>query len=178
MTAADFFDKLQQDQLDNSSAFSITGMVKKVDGKEKAIQFAPGGHCSNWVTIPLEYIEDVHVIRTVPCKDHSHPFVQLNLKAPRTPEAKIFAAILQGMHSNTERMQQGFEQPQPGWEGMPGPYALRQARDKWGDPICGGGTRKKCGPAICPNPSGVGTIWCTECWCEPVFNPGGYSVYF
>jgi hypothetical protein len=29
------------------------GMVKKSEGKEKAIQFSPGGNCSNWVTLPL-----------------------------------------------------------------------------------------------------------------------------
>ena len=166
LTAAEFFDRLQQDDLATAVPITLIGMVKKSEGKEKTIQFAPGGNCSNWVTIPLDLIEDVEIIRTVPCKDHSHPLVRLNLKTPKTPEAKIYSSILQGMQSGPEGVQPMFAQ--------------RAAVDEWGDPICSKGTRKVCYPAVCPNPSGHGTIWCTKCQCEPVFNPDpeGFVSYY
>ena len=135
-------------------------MVKKSEGKEKTIQFAPGGNCSNWLTIPLEFIEDVEIIKTVPCKDHTHPLVRLNLKTPKTPEAKVFSSILQGMQSSLEGMQSMF--------------ARRQATDEWGDPVCGPGTKKKCYPIVCPSGRG----WCTECRCEVPFNPHPEGFYY
>lgn len=157
LTAGELFENLQQDKLNTAVPLTLTGMVKKSEGKNKTIQFAPGGSCSNWVTIPVELIEDAEILQTVPCKDHAHPLVRLNLKTPKAPEAKIFAAIVEGMQSNVGAMPIGF--------------AARQRLDPWGDPVCGPGTRKRCYPAVCPNPSGHGTIWCTVCRCEPVFDP-------
>jgi len=111
LSAADFFEKLQHDKLDDLQTFSITGMVKKSEGKDKKIEFAPGGNCSHWVTIPLDLIEDVEMIKTIPCKDHSHPLVKLNMKNPKTPEGKIFLALLEGMKQRNEG-----HQPQPGMQ--------------------------------------------------------------
>ena len=99
LTAAELFESLQQDKPIDAQSITLVGMVKKSHGKEKTIQFAAGGSCSNWVTIPLDLIDDVEVLKTVPCKDHAHPLVRLSLKTPRTPEAKIFSAILEGMQS-------------------------------------------------------------------------------
>lgn len=172
LTADEFFESLHEDKLSTAVPICLTGMVKKSEGKEKTIQFAPGGSCSHWTTIPLELIENVEVIRIVPCKDHTHPLVRLHLKTPKTPEAKVFASILQGMQSGLEGMP-----PMPGMQPM---LATRQPVDQWGDPICGPGTKKRCYPAVCPNPTGPGTIWCTECRCEVVFNPNpeGIASYF
>ncbi len=156
LTAAEFFESLQQDKLIAAVPITLIGMVKKSEGKEKAIQFAPGGNCSNWVTIPLELIEDVEILKTIPCKDHTHPLVRLNLKTPTTPEAKIFSSILQGMQSSLEGTQPAF--------------AVQQQLDPWGDPECPPGTRKKCDPAVCTGPSGR-PYWCTICHCETPFNP-------
>jgi hypothetical protein len=173
LTADEFFESLQQDKLMNAMPITLVGMVKKSEGKERTIQFAPGGNCSNWVTIPVDLIEDVEILKTVPCKDHAHPLVQLNLKTQNTPEAKIFAALfsalLQGMPSS-----RGMQPMPPGVGGMQPmqpTFAGRQLVDEWGDPVCGPGMRKRCYPAVCPNPSGRGTIWCTVCRCEPVFDP-------
>ncbi len=94
LSAADFFEKLQHDELSAVDPFYITGMVKKSEGKEKTLDFAPGGNCAHWVTIPLEYIEEVEMIKTIPCKDHAHPLVKLHLKEPKTPEGKTFFALL------------------------------------------------------------------------------------
>ena len=64
----DFCQKLNEGTLGTAVPVRLTGMVKKHEGKEKAVQFAPGANCSVWVTIPLEFIEDVEVLRIVRCK--------------------------------------------------------------------------------------------------------------
>lgn len=103
LTPSEFYEKLQQGELDKPQPFIIIGMVKKSETEEKAIQFAPGGNCSNWITIPLEFIEDVEMIKTITCKDHTHPLVKLSVKRPETPEGKIFFAILEAMKQGSER---------------------------------------------------------------------------
>jgi hypothetical protein len=165
LTAAELFERLQCDTLLTAVPVSVVGMVKKSEGKEKTIQFAPQGNCGNWVTIPLELIEDAEILGTVPCKDHAHPLVRLDLKTPTTPEGKIFAALLKATQSTFQEMPPSYP------PAMAPAFAARQAVDQWGDPICGQGTKKRCYPAVCPNPSGHGSIWCTICRCEPVFNP-------
>lgn len=110
LTPIEFFEKLQEGKFDAPLPFSIIGLVKKSDGKEKTIEFASGGNCSNWITIPLEFIESVEVIRTVPYKDHSHPLAILNLMAPKTPEGKFYFAMLEGMKVGSKAMQQWFEE--------------------------------------------------------------------
>ena len=163
LTAAELFEGLYQDKLITAVPITIIGMVKKSEGKEKVIQFAPGGNCSNWVTIPLELIDDAEILKTVPCKDHTHPLVRLNLKTPTTPEAKIFSSILEGMQSSLEGMRSSHEGTQPA-------FAVQQQLDPWGDPVCGPGTRKVCYPTTCTDPSGR-LYWCTICRCETPFNP-------
>jgi hypothetical protein len=101
LSADDFFEKLQQDKLITETPFSIVGMVKKSDGNEKTIKLAPGGHCSNWVTVPLEFIDRVEMVSTVPCKDHSHPLVKLHMKKPKTAEGQLYFDLLEKMlHSD------------------------------------------------------------------------------
>ena len=165
------------------------GMVKKSEGKEKTIQFAPGGNCSGWVTIPIELIEDVEILKVVPCKDHAHPLVRLNLKTPTTPEAKILSSILNAMQSSLEGTQLAFAGQLPAFAGrlpafagrlpafagrLPA-FAGRPSLDPWGDPVCGPGLVKRCGPLNLP-----GGGWSTVCWCEPPFNPNpeGFLPYY
>lgn len=166
LTGDEFFEFLHHDNLSAAVPVTLTGMVKKSESKEKTIQFALGANCSNWTTIPLEFIDDVAIIKSAPCDDHSHIFVRLTLKTAKTIEAKVFCSILQATLSSLEEMQLTF--------------AARQAVDGWGDPVCGPGTKKRCDPARCPNPSGHGTIWCTKCRCLPVFNPNpeGFASYY
>lgn len=115
LSADNFFDKLQKDTLEASIPFSVVGMVKKAEGKEKAIEFAPGGNCSNWIKIPLEFIEDAEVLKTVSCKDHSHPLVKLNMKTPKTAEGKIFLGLLEGMKQGSARMEQPHQLSRSGY---------------------------------------------------------------
>lgn len=177
LTAAELFESLERDEPIGAESITLTGMVKKSDGKkkdgkEKSIQFAAGRSCSNWVTIPLELIEDVEVLKSVPCKDHSHPFVRLTLKTPRTPEAKIFSAILEGVQSGYDGSCGGNHDG--GYEGTPA-SSVRRLVDEWGDPICGPGMRKVCYPTQCPGGGG----WCTICQCEPrpIRDPEGFTSF-
>ena len=193
----EFFQKLNEGTLGTAVPVRLTGMVKKYEGKEKAIQFAPGANCSGWITIPLEFIEDVEVLRIVRCRDHSHPLVKLSLKTPKTPEGKIFLSLLEGMSPAGG---------QPPYVGTPMAYAGGGRRGYPGQPLAyagmapsafagmqaapammgGGGfgaiesgCHLRCYPAVCPNPSGYGTIWCTVCQTECIDVPefgGGLPV--
>ena len=158
LTVADFFEKLQHDQLDKTVPFSIMGMVKKSEGKEKTIEFAPGGNCSNWVSIPLEFIEDVDMMQIISCKDHTHPLVKLNMKTPKTPESKIFFALLEGMKQGFEHKQHNHELPQtgyPSYDMEPTPTSL-QSR------IGGGGFGGGFGGGLGNN----GTCWSKTLVCD------------
>jgi hypothetical protein len=116
LSADNFFDKLQQGTLETAIPFSIIGMVKRSEGKEKAIEFAPGGNCSNWVRIPLELIEDVEILKTVSCKDHSHPLAKLNMKTPKTAEGKVLFGILEGMKSGAAKAEPSSRSSNSGYQ--------------------------------------------------------------
>lgn len=158
LTASELFEGLETDTFSARLGMSLVGMVKKSTKAKRAIEFSLGESCAGWVTIPIDRIEGVRVLRMVSCRDHSHPLVEMGLKAAESPEARLFASLLQGVLLTLNEVQVTA-------------YARQAAVDEWGDPVCGPGTRKKCYPAVCPNPSGRGTIWCTKCQCEPVFNP-------
>lgn len=71
----------------------VSGIAKTADGNEQAILFAHGTSCADWVEVPLSQIERVELVRTVRCRDHSHPLVKLHLKAPQSEEGLLFAAL-------------------------------------------------------------------------------------
>jgi hypothetical protein len=58
------------------------GVAKPDPGDPKAFLFSEGGSCGPWLKVPGEVVESVDFLRTVPCKDHEHPFVRLHLKRP------------------------------------------------------------------------------------------------
>ena len=55
--------------------------------------FASRGDCDNWTPIPVEGIEEVEVLDSVPCRDHTHPLVSIRLKEPKSEESKLFASL-------------------------------------------------------------------------------------
>ncbi|MEA2372022.1 MAG: hypothetical protein QOH12_2416 [Solirubrobacteraceae bacterium] len=71
----------------------LSGIAKPADGNDQVILFAHGTSCADWVEVPLSQIERVEVVRTVRCRDHSHPLVKLHLKAPQSEEGVLFAAL-------------------------------------------------------------------------------------
>ena len=142
LTTAEFVEQLKQDKLARPipESFGVLGMVKKSEGQEQTIEFAPGMKCSGWVTTPTELIESVELIQTVPCDDHSHPLVKLNLKTPRTPEGKLLFAILDGMRSPYEAIQQGIQSNANGMDSSLGRRASQRfGNGFWGctDTYCG-----------------------------------------
>jgi hypothetical protein len=75
--------------------FIREGMVKQEENDPNAVQFSEGTDCSLWTKIPVGMVEQVEFLRFVSCRDHSHPFVRLHLKAPgEGSEAAVFAALL------------------------------------------------------------------------------------
>lgn len=96
MEPEEFLERLNAGEFRNQSVFR--GMIKE-DG-ESTIQFALGTMCENWITIPLDVIKSVDVLRTMSCGDHDHPFAQLELKAPETDEGQIYAALLNSASRN------------------------------------------------------------------------------
>lgn len=181
----DFFEKLEKGEL-SAAPVRLTGMVKKADGPEKAIRFAPGTNCAGWVTIPLDLIEGVEVLRTVPCRDHTHPFVKLTLKEPRSPEGKALFALLGSMQNAPAAMSAMSAMPAgrfpaPGYAGAgPAPSGIRPALRPGGGGFGQGGTgiipiesgcHLRCYPAVCTDPDTGRDIWCTVCYTECIEVP-------
>jgi hypothetical protein len=183
LTPSEFFETLERDTFDATTSVTLVGMAKKSDGEQKAIQFAAGQDCTNWTTIPLKAIASVEVIRTVACKDHSHPLVKLNMRAPDSPDGELFSSIISAMQPpSSAGMPAGLGALRPG---PGGPLPPRSSHGgvlprpvSWPERGC----HVVCGPAVCPNPSGRGTIWCTDCWIEcdpgaPEFSLQAYGSY-
>jgi hypothetical protein len=91
-SAADFVAKLRAGEF-ASAPLTTTGLVKLSEDDGDALLFAHANDCSNWVKIPVSLLESVEFLRTMPCKDHSHPLVTLLFRAPQSAEAQTFAAI-------------------------------------------------------------------------------------
>jgi hypothetical protein len=88
----EFLDKLGKDELD--SPLTLTGMVKAREGSSSELMFALGPRCGNWTSVPIDIIESIDELGSVPCDDHSHHRVTLTFKTPKSPEAAAFAALL------------------------------------------------------------------------------------
>jgi hypothetical protein len=91
-TPQEFLDKLGKDEL--NSPLTLTGMVKASEGSSTDLMFVIGTRCGNWTSVPIDIIDNVDVLGSVPCDDHSHHRVTLTLKTPQSPEAAVFAALL------------------------------------------------------------------------------------
>ena len=88
----EFLTKLAKD--DFARPLTLTGMVKANDDSADELLFAAGTRCENWTSVPANLIETVDVLGAVSCGDHSHHRVRLTFKAPKSPEAATFAALL------------------------------------------------------------------------------------
>ncbi|WP_069884691.1 hypothetical protein [Streptomyces luteocolor] len=75
---------------------TLVGMVKAGE-EEGALQFAPGTVCKNWVSVPVALVDRVEVLREVPCDDHTHHLVGLQLKDPGTPEGAVLLGLLRAV---------------------------------------------------------------------------------
>jgi len=91
-TAQEFMDKLRRDEI--VAPLTLTGMVKIYEDDDTQIKFALGTRCSDWTSAPLDVVESVEVLDSVPCEDHSHPLVVLTLREPESSEGAVLAALL------------------------------------------------------------------------------------
>jgi len=91
-TGQEFARQLAQGKL-NEPIIKI-GMVKKPDDSSNTILFAESG-CDDWVSIPISFMEQVTFLRNVPCRDHRHPLVMIQLKEPEpgNESASVYAAL-------------------------------------------------------------------------------------
>jgi hypothetical protein len=86
----EFVAKLKAGGLDAPLAF--VGMAKEAQDDQHLL-FASGTACEQWIEVPLALVERVELGGMVPCRDHSHPLVKLELKEPESEEARLFAAL-------------------------------------------------------------------------------------
>jgi hypothetical protein len=89
----DFLGRLKRDEI--FVPIVIYGMVKPAEDNDDYLLFAHGNACKNWFRIPLSSIENISVLRFVPCDDHKHPLVSLVLKQPETEEGQLFVSLFQ-----------------------------------------------------------------------------------
>jgi hypothetical protein len=94
LSASEFFEKLQHDKLTTPTVHALRGTVKKSEGSGKTLEFSVDGDCSNWVTIPLALIDSADVLGKIACKDHSHNYVRIVLREPKTDEGKVLMCLL------------------------------------------------------------------------------------
>jgi hypothetical protein len=69
------------------------GMVKRGEHPD-TILFSEDLQCWRWVSIPAKTIEKVRWLAKVPCHDHIHDLVWIQLREPKDPEALVFADLL------------------------------------------------------------------------------------
>lgn len=94
--------------LSAGAPLALTGMVKATAGNEtNSILFAPNGLCQSWTTVPVKMILSVDHMGKVPCRDHEHELVRLNLKTPDTDEGRALASLLQQVVGFGEKVEVG-----------------------------------------------------------------------
>ena len=91
-TAQEFVHQLRNDEV--QPLLTLTGMVKQAEDDDTRLLFALGTQCADWTQVPLDSIESVEVLDSVPCKDHAHPLVSLTLRQPESSEGTLFSALL------------------------------------------------------------------------------------
>jgi len=89
----DFLGRLKREEL--FVPIMLYGMVKPAEDSDDYLLFARGYACKDWFRISLSSIENISVLRFVPCDDHKHPLVSLALKQPETDEGQLFVSLFQ-----------------------------------------------------------------------------------
>ena len=102
LSPSEFFAKLDRNEL--ASRFVLSGLIKGPDGGGSYVLFAFGTQCAVWRRIPLSIIEGIEYLTTIPCRDHSHPLVNISLKQPQSEEASLFALLLNDMKHEARRI--------------------------------------------------------------------------
>ena len=84
-------------------ALSVTGMAKPLSiDTPDAFLFSPGKSCAFWIPISGNIVDKVDYVRKAMCKEGSYDLVRLHFKVPGTPEATVFAQLLQAAQAETQ----------------------------------------------------------------------------
>jgi hypothetical protein len=92
LSAEDFVERLQSEE--SMAPLAFYGMAKKADDSEH-IMFSLGTACSSWIEVPISRIEQIELLNTVACRDHTHPYVKMHLSRPESADALLFSALAQ-----------------------------------------------------------------------------------
>jgi hypothetical protein len=88
-TPTDFVAKLSANELPEPLHTTFVGLAKYDREKPQAIQFSWSSSCQQWLTVPMDMIETVHHLGSVPCQDHQHPLVKMTCKRPDESRADL-----------------------------------------------------------------------------------------
>lgn len=80
----------------------LVGMAKLSDTSENALMFSTIG-CENWIELPIEVIANIQTLGIVPCKDHNHPRVRIELTKSDDPTAQALASLLAQRPAHPQR---------------------------------------------------------------------------
>lgn len=109
-----------------------TGMVKASD-KDGHVAFAPGSCDGGWIDVPAEVIGKVEVIDQVPCREHSHLLVRMQLRLDESNPLQAMAGqLIASSSSRLSTMQPGHlatVSSEATWAGDDLSSAARQSRE-------------------------------------------------
>src|SRR5262249_8153838 len=81
---------------------AIIGMAKASEDSDHSLMFSAGG-CENWIEIPEQAISEIHTLGMVPCKDHQHPRVRIELVPSDDPTVSALSAVLTQIISSRQQ---------------------------------------------------------------------------
>ncbi|MFF1405154.1 hypothetical protein [Streptomyces sp. NPDC058294] len=97
----EFFQKLGSNGL--ASPVTLTGLIKEVPDEDGYASFTVGTKCTNWRRVPLELIESIEHLKSVPCDEHTHPLVKLVLKVSQSEEARLLVSFIADVQREAQR---------------------------------------------------------------------------
>lgn len=100
LAPAEFIEKMKSASL--SEQVTLVGMVDQDNSNEQTIRFVPGIVCQGWVDVPASLIEHIVFLGNNPCRDHSHPKVEIAFKDSASDEGRVFAKLLMTFKQRVE----------------------------------------------------------------------------
>ncbi|MGZ3918885.1 MAG: hypothetical protein ACXVC7_01260 [Bacteroidia bacterium] len=96
ISSQEFIERLNSGNLNPESM--IFGKVKKSE-KDSEVLFAFKGDKSNWIKIPADKIDHVHLIKSFTCAGEKMALVKIHLKKPADADAKLFHDLLSALQA-------------------------------------------------------------------------------
>lgn len=87
---------------DRALGMSFVGMVDSLDDDDGVVLFTGSDSCKKWIRVPVELIDSLIFLQTVPCGAHSHILARLTLKAPKSEEGRLLAELTSEAPATTD----------------------------------------------------------------------------